>query len=173
MDHSAALQLIDHPYFEILANSRWADLGCGRGTFTKALADLLGEGSSLFAIDTDEAALRTLPHSFGGVKIETERADFVQDAWPDQLDGILMANSLHFVADQKVFMDRLRQHLKPNGKLILVEYDTDQANPWVPYPRTFAGWQALLLEAGFRQVSEIARRTSRYQRAEIVGVFGD
>lgn len=173
MDHSAAVKLINHPYFEASTNDRWADLGSGQGTFTKALADLLGEGSTISAVDTDEAALRTLPQSFADVQIETLRADFVQDQWPEQLDGILMANSLHFVVDQSKFIDRLRQHLKPNGKLILIEYDTDQSNPWVPYPRSLARWCEFFLAAGFSHISEIARHTSLYQRAEIVGIWVD
>ncbi|MEL7533264.1 MAG: class I SAM-dependent methyltransferase [Bacteroidota bacterium] len=171
MEHKAAVKLIDHPNLERKAATRWADLGCGRGTFTKALADLLGEGSQIYAVDTNEAALQTIPATYAGVQVERYRADFVRDDWPDQLEGILMANSLHFVAEQSAFLERLRQQLKPEGKLILVEYDTDKANPWVPYPRKLEGWRELMLEVGFSDVSEIGRRSSRYGRAEIVGIW--
>ncbi len=170
MEHSAAVKLIEYEDLETQGQSRWADLGCGRGTFTKALADLLGEGSRIYAIDENKAALRSLPPLYKGVHIEALAANFVRDDWPTQLDGILMANSLHFVADQATFLRKLKQHLKAQGQLILVEYDTERSNPWVPYPHDIATWRELFLEAGFAFASEIARRPSAYGRAEIVGL---
>lgn len=38
----------------------WADLGAGRGTFTKALAELLGPDGAILALDRDPAAVRAL-----------------------------------------------------------------------------------------------------------------
>jgi precorrin-6B methylase 2 len=39
---------------------RWLELGAGEGAFTLALADLLGPGAEITAIDRDAAALRRL-----------------------------------------------------------------------------------------------------------------
>jgi precorrin-6B methylase 2 len=39
----------------------WADLGCGAGAFTLALASLLPAGSTIHAMDRDRAALAQLP----------------------------------------------------------------------------------------------------------------
>lgn len=173
MDHQAALQLINHPHFYTESVERWADLGCGSGTFTRALADRLGEGSSIYAVDTDPKALRAIPVSHAAVQIIPHQADFVKGPLLAQLDGILMANSLHFVADPTSFLLRLRQQLKPSGKLILIEYDTDRANPWVPYPRSAESWRELLLEVGFANVSEIARRASRYHNGGIISLWAE
>src|SRR5262245_12950400 len=38
----------------------WADLGAGTGTFTLALAELLGPGGRVFAVDRDGRALAQL-----------------------------------------------------------------------------------------------------------------
>ena len=38
------------------AGGRWADLGAGRGTFTAALARLLGPGGTVYAIERDATA---------------------------------------------------------------------------------------------------------------------
>ncbi len=38
----------------------WADLGAGSGTFTLALASLLGPGGIVYAVDRDTDALRKL-----------------------------------------------------------------------------------------------------------------
>ena len=44
---------------------RWADLGAGEGAFTFALADLLGLGAEITAVDRDAGALRRLASSEG------------------------------------------------------------------------------------------------------------
>ena len=36
----------------------WADIGAGEGAFTLALADLLGPGARIVAVDRDAGALR-------------------------------------------------------------------------------------------------------------------
>ena len=38
----------------------WADLGAGTGTFTSALAWLLGQGATVLAVDRDPGALGAL-----------------------------------------------------------------------------------------------------------------
>ena len=44
-----------------------------------------------------------------------------------------MANALHYVCDQDVFLEGLVAAMQePN--VLLVEYHTDTANPWVPFP---------------------------------------
>ena len=80
--------------------SHWADLGCGSGLFTFALAHLLKPGSSVQGVDI------ILPRfNFDlqpeGVEIGSMQLDFVADELPFQnLDGILMANSLYYVEDK-------------------------------------------------------------------------
>ena len=54
------------------AGPRWLELGAGEGAFTLALADLLGPGANITAVDRDAGALRNLARErFQGVKIET------------------------------------------------------------------------------------------------------
>ena len=64
MTHDEAVGLISSGR---LTNSpgpaTWADLGCGDGTFTLALASLLPAGSTIYAVDQDAAALRALPEA--------------------------------------------------------------------------------------------------------------
>src|SRR5919109_898496 len=80
----------------------WADLGAGEGAFTLALADLLPPGSVIYAIDKDANALRELADSYRkrDPGIETRRADFPRELDLPPLDGVVMANSLHFVKDK-------------------------------------------------------------------------
>jgi trans-aconitate methyltransferase len=168
MQHRDAVAMFDGARFDTTAPSTWADLGCGDGTFTLALADRLAPGSTIHAIDRDAHALGKLPRTAGTVRIKTYVADFTQ-AWPftSGLDGILMANSLHFVESSREFLRRCSTALAPSGRLLIVEYDTDAANPWVPHPVSLASFSRLADDIGFRRVQKLGSRRSRYQRAAL------
>jgi hypothetical protein len=78
--------------------------------------------------------------------------------------GKRMWQALHFQPRpaQESVVRQIRSYLRPGGHLILVEYDTDQGNPWVPYPLSFSTWQALAERCGFGSVSLLAARPSRF-----------
>src|SRR6266550_8276433 len=82
---------------------RWADLGAGEGAFTLALADVLGPQAHIVAVDKDARSLRTLDGRF-----ETRVADFTKGLDFHNLDGALMANSLHFVRNQESMLKAVR-----------------------------------------------------------------
>jgi SAM-dependent methyltransferase len=73
--------------------------------------------------------------------------DFTEDLPLPQLDGILMANSLHFLKNQEKFLAKIMQYLKPQGTFVLVEYNSPEGNPWVPYPVTFEKFEMLAKNA--------------------------
>ena len=100
----------------------WADLGCGRGTFTLALAELLADGSAIHAVDTNAAALRAIPATHHGVSITTWHADFQTMEWPfNDLDGVILANSLHYAHDQAAAVRRIASHMRV-PRFLIVEY---------------------------------------------------
>ena len=78
------------------------------------------------------------------------------------LDGILMANSLHFFSEKEPLLRAVRTLLKPNGVLLLVEYNVDTGNLWVPYPLSFKSFQALAPRAGFTEPRLLARHASSF-----------
>src|ERR1700751_410582 len=96
---------------------RWAGLGAGEGAFTRALAELLGPDAAITAADRDAWALRAI-----GEGIETRVADFTRPLELQDLDGVVMANSLHFVREKLPVVRAVRDMLKPGGRLIMVEY---------------------------------------------------
>ena len=146
----------------------WADLGCGDGTFTLALAHLLAPGSIIHAMDLDGSALRRIPTTHTGVEIATHRGNFTKQPWPfSDLDGILMANSLHFVEDQAGFIRDCESHMKPRRHFLIVEYDTTTASRWVPYPVNQARLAALFERAGYASIRLLRSRRSIYRRAPL------
>src|ERR1700741_2260443 len=119
----------------------WADLGAGAGTFTRALANILGPGSAIYAVDQDPAAVAALERAahVDGVRIVPILGDFARalelpGAAPGTLDGILLANALHFVPEPARVLQSLVRWLRPGGSVVLIEYDPRRANRWGPCP---------------------------------------
>jgi len=164
MQLSEAIALIDNGRLQQHDKSIWADLGCGSGLFTHALSTWLAPESTVHAID--KASLHQLPNQFGKVIIDKAQLDFVKEELPlPSLDGILMANSLHYVKDQIAFIKKTDKYLKKTGCFIIVEYDTESANPWVPYPLGFSSLKSLFTKAGYTSVSKLHERPSVYNSA--------
>jgi len=144
----------------------WADLGAGEGAFTLALADVAGPSAKITAIDRDSGALRRLREDLGrrfpATAIETVVADFTRPISLADFDGVVMANSLHFVRDKRPVLESVREMLRPGGALIVVEYGADRGNPWVPHPFSYPTWERLSAEAGFERTRLLRTMPSRH-----------
>ena len=144
----------------------WADLGAGTGAFTLALADLIGSAGQIYAVDQDRGALRQLENTmrsqFPATAIHVKVADFSQRLTLPPLDGVIMANSLHFHRDKMRVVETVRGYLRPSGRMVLVEYDTDRGNRWVPYPLAYPTWERLAAQAGFADTRLLATKPSRF-----------
>jgi trans-aconitate methyltransferase len=145
----------------------WCDLGAGEGLFTRALSVLLPDTSTIYAIDKDPKSLNKISVE-SHVKLHKVNADFT--LWNDTvplLDGILMANALHFVEDKNHLVKTLLTKMKPDGVLLLIEYDLQTANAWVPYPIRKDLLKKFAVEAGFTSVSFLHEVPSVYNRSMI------
>lgn len=144
----------------------WADLGSGTGAFTLALADLVGSAGAIYSVDKDAGALadqnQAMRRSFPSTAIHYLAADFTKPLSLPPLDGVVMANSLHFHRAKEPVVQLLRSYLKPGGRLILVEYDTDHGNTWVPYPLSFETWHLLARSCGLANTRLLATVPSRF-----------
>jgi len=76
----------------------------------------------------------------------------------------VMANSLHFFKDKEKVLRHVRSFLKMNGVLLLIEYNVDSGNMWVPYPLSFDTYRSLAPQAGFSEPSLLATAPSRFLR---------
>ena len=151
------------------AGPRWLELGAGEGAFTLALADVLGPGATITAVDRDRRALDTMrgrvADRFPAAAVETVVADFTNGLPAGPFAGVLAANSLHFVARPDPVIDAIGAVLSPGGRFVLVEYDADSGNPWVPHPISFARWRRLAPEHGFAEPRLVHRVPSRFLNA--------
>jgi len=166
-----AIDMLANADVDALGPTIWADLGCGDGTFTLALADRLASGSVVHAIDLDGSALRRIPSAHKGVRISTYRGDFMKQPWPFVgLNGILMANSLHYVENQAAFIRECESHMNARRYFLLVEYDTSEASRWIPYPVSRTRLATLFERAGYSSVRVLRSRPSLYRRASLYAI---
>jgi len=146
---------------------RWLELGAGRGAFILALGDLLGPGAEIVAVDRNAGDLATLNSNmnrqFPAATLTTVVADFSR-ALPVEpgFDGLLAANALHFVRDPAAVIVAVSPLLRPGARMIVVEYDSDSGNPWVPFPFSFRTWQATAAGLGLLDTRLIGRVPSRF-----------
>lgn len=160
-----AVELIKPAFAQIKSPQLWADLGSGSGLFARALAALLLPGSTIQAVDKRK---QRIEQTFNGNAIVFHDLDFTGGILPfGELDGILMANSLHFVKEKEGLLSTLRGHLHKNGQLLIIEYDMHKGNGWVPYPIPYLSLKELLTKVGFSNIHAVGERRSMYQAGKM------
>ena len=167
MDHTDHVNLLRTASLD--KGGSWADLGAGSGAFPFALRELIGPTSPIYAVDKDRSSLEQLKIEYrsrfeSNENLHLQVEDFSRTSNLPPLDGILAANSLHYFKDRVSILKHIRSFLKPNGKLIVIEYNVDSGNPWVPYPFSFGSFGKLALQAGFTEPQLLAKHPSQFLR---------
>jgi SAM-dependent methyltransferase len=164
MDHGDHVALIRDGISK--SSGVWADFGSGSGAFTLALAEILGPGGQIYSVDKNEISLRQQARAmrarFPSIEVKYLNADYTQPLKLPPLDGAVMANTLHFQRDKDPVLGLIRSYLRPGGCLILVEYNLDRGNTWVPYPLSYKTWHTTARRSGFANTRLLARRPSRF-----------
>lgn len=163
MDHTDHVNLLRDA---VGLGGTWADFGSGTGAFTLALAELIGPSGVLHSIERDEYAVRQQQRAchdrFPDRRVHYHVADFTRPIDLPPLDGLVIANALHFYARPEAIITQLKAYLKPNGRFIVVEYNVEHGNSAVPYPISFERWRDLAQAAGFTHTRLLATRPSRF-----------
>jgi ubiquinone/menaquinone biosynthesis C-methylase UbiE len=166
MDHTNHLDLLRNGIEE--PGGVWADIGAGAGAFTLALAELIGPEGEIYAIDKSGVALleneRAIHSKFATRRVRYVVANFSEPLDLPLLDGIVIANALHFQRHQESVVRLLRGHLRPAGRMLVVEYNIAHGNFAVPHPVPFERWENLARKAGFGHTKLLATRPSRFLR---------
>ena len=157
------------------AGGLWADLGCGDGVFSYLLCEVLTPGSHLYAVDKDHGALRQLARNLAGhcrhnITLHPAQADFTQPLALPLLDGIVLANALHFVETKTPVLQQLALLLKPGARLVVIEYNTNHGTYAVPYPLDETLFLSLAATVGLQNAKIVARAPSSFLGEMYTGV---
>lgn len=161
-----AIALIRNPLIDAQRPSVWADLGAGKGLFSAAIAGLIAPGSTVYAIDKVKPAIQNgypADVSVISLKGDMTTANFNVPL----LDGIIAANSLHFIADQDTCLKRLHALCKPTAVFVIVEYDTNTASQWIPYPLPYHSLEKLFAGIGYSNITRLGKIKSVYNSSYI------
>jgi SAM-dependent methyltransferase len=175
MDHADHLNLLRKGVSE--PGGVWGEFGSGSGAFTLALAELIGPTGTIYSVDKNGGVLneqaRAIERRFvnHAPKIQYLTTDYTQKLDLPPLDGILMANALHFQRKKDAILRLILDYLRPGGSFILVEYNINRGNPWVPHPISFKSWEVLAQECGYENTRILASRPSSFL-GEIYSAIG-
>lgn len=149
--------------------STWADVGAGTGIFTEAILRLQPE-ATVYALDKSPHMLWSLQRE-AGARLKVLEGDFTKETDLPMVQGMLMANALHYAPDPLATLEQLLKKLDSGGSFLLIEYDTEQANPpWVPYPVSLKKWLKIASEAGLIEPTLWFRKRSAFGSGDLYGV---
>jgi SAM-dependent methyltransferase len=118
----------------LVKGSTVADVGAGSGYFTVRMAARVGDDGRVYAVDIQPEMLQLL-----GARLKQERIGNVTPVLgavddpklpPSAIDLILMVDVYHEFSEPQTMLRRMREALKPGGRLVLLEYRKE--DPSIP-----------------------------------------
>jgi len=146
-----------------------ADIGAGTGYFTFRMAE---KGAKVIAIDIDNRFLdyienrkaelsdNILPSLINTRLVKEDNPELK----PQEVDYALLVNTYHFLDQRADYLHQIAQGLKPNGRLIIVDYKLGEL-PVGPGEQYKIGEEQAIKEitkAGFK-ILEVDSKSLNYQ----------
>lgn len=144
-------------HLALAPDARVADLGAGTGYFSVRLARAVPQGQ-VWAIDIepdmvrflDERARREGISNLRGVLASPSEARI-----PEPVDLVLVVDTHHHIDDRPAYYRALRASLRPNGRVVIVDYTLESPiGPPAEFRLTPAQVDAELTAAGFVREGE-------------------
>lgn len=102
------------------------DLGSGSGLFTRPIAQKVGPGGRVYAVDVEPGLLKVVDRTAteaGLANVRTVLAAGDDPKIPEPADLIFVCDTLHHIPNQGPYLKTLVRFLKPGGRLVLIDFD--------------------------------------------------
>ncbi len=142
--------------------SRVADIGCGTGAYTIALAREVGDIGQVYALDIHRDALHTLSGTLERMSIlnvDVIWADIEKEVPIEKysLDAVVMSNVLFQLENIPAALKNVATLLKPEGQLLIVDW-SDSHKGIGPHPEhviTETQAEEYVSKNGFRMLKRL------------------
>ena len=128
-DTELSLKLI-----EVRPGSVVADIGAGSGYYATRMARLVGPAGRVYAVDIQQAMLDIIRDRMARDRLTNIDLVLGSDTDPKlpraAVDLVIMVDVYHEFSQPQVMLRRIRESLKPDGRLVLLEYRGE--DPRVP-----------------------------------------
>ena len=147
-----------------------ADIGCGPGFFTIPAARITGETGAIFAADIEGEMLSTTRSRANEAGLTNVRIVKTSDREipiaPNTCDFVLVAFMIHEVEHRASFLRRAARLLKPEGRLVILEWEKieEEIGPPLEERLTPEDVVADAEAAGLQPVEERALTHDQYLR---------
>jgi ubiquinone/menaquinone biosynthesis C-methylase UbiE len=109
-----------------------ADLGAGSGYFTFRIAPRVGRAGKVLAVEIQDEMLQTIRQRAQALKVTNVEAVKASETDPNlpvnRVDLVLMVDVYHELAYPFEVMTKIREALKPGGRVVFVEYRKEDPN---------------------------------------------
>jgi len=102
-----------------------ADIGAGGGYFSLRFAEQVGGEGEVLAVDTNTEFLEFIRRSAAAKGLENVEPVHVSGGdvtLPKQVDLVFMRNVCHHIPDRPAYFRKLKNFLKPRGRVAIAEY---------------------------------------------------
>jgi len=113
--------------FGLVPGMTFVDVGAGTGFFTRAAAEIVGPEGTAVAVDSSAEMLAILRSRNGTHRIRTvQSSDHEIPLETGSADLVMAAFVLHETEDRARFLAELRRLLKPDGRILILEWKKQQ-----------------------------------------------
>lgn len=150
----------------------FADIGCGPGFFVFPASEIVGSSGKVYALDTQQEMLNELKKRRPAENVIVLKSDETNlPVEGKAVDMALMVFVLHEVHHPVDFLKEVKRILKPNGRLIVIDWEKKVEEKGPPFeervPKEKAG--EIFVQAGFKNIETNSLNPSHY---EVVGRNG-
>jgi ubiquinone/menaquinone biosynthesis C-methylase UbiE len=137
-----------------------ADLGAGTGYFSRYLSRAVGDGGTVFAVDTEPnlvTHLRERAEQEQTANVIPVLASFDDPRLPrSAIDLVLIVDTFHHLDHRLEYLKRLRRVLKPSGRVAIVDWQAKDLPVGPPLEHKIARDQVVseMRAAGYRLADE-------------------
>jgi predicted methyltransferase len=109
------------------------DIGAGSGYFTRRFASAVGTAGKAIGVEIDSAMVHKLNADARRLSLANYEARLVPPDDPmlaaSSADVIFLCDTYHHINDRAVYFAKVRQSLKPGGRLVIIDYVRTKDRP--------------------------------------------